>query len=34
MAEILGVSRMVIRDRIYGSFLYSEEEAIRRGKEN
>ena len=24
---------MIIRDRIYGSSLYSEEEAIRRGKE-
>lgn len=27
IAEILGVSRMVIRDRIYTSPLYSEEEA-------
>lgn len=33
IAEILDVSKMIIRDRIYGSSLYSEEEAIRRGKE-
>ena len=33
IADILGVSRMVIRERIYGSKLYSEEEAQKRGKE-
>ena len=32
IAEILGVSRMVIRDRIYTSSLYSEEEAQSRGR--
>lgn len=32
IAEILGVSRMVIRDRIYTSPLYSEEEAQSRGR--
>lgn len=32
IAEILGVSRMVVRDRIYTSPLYSEEEAQARGQ--
>lgn len=32
IAEILGVSRMIIRDRIYTSPLYSEEEAQSRGR--
>ena len=32
IAEILGVSRMVIRDRIYTSPLYSKEEAQSRGR--
>ena len=34
IAEILGVSRMVVRDRIYGSLFYSEDEASRRGESN
>lgn len=32
IADILGVSRMVIRERIYASSLYSEEEAQLRGR--